>query len=110
MSTSNPTKEKNMISRKTVNALLVSAVAMTIANAAQAQAHDMTPPEGKEKCYGIAKAGKNDCANAANTHTCAASATLDGDPGEFVLVPTGLCEKIVHGSLTPTAAEKPPQK
>ena len=29
------------------------------------------------KCYGIAKAGENDCANAAGTHSCAGNSTAD---------------------------------
>ena len=49
-----------------------------------------------EKCYGIAKAGKNDCKTA--SHSCAGQATRDGDG--FVAVPAGTCSKIVGGSLT----------
>ena len=49
-----------------------------------------------EKCYGVAKAGKNDCKTA--SHSCAGHATKDGDG--FVAVPTGTCSKIVGGSLT----------
>jgi uncharacterized membrane protein len=52
-----------------------------------------------EKCYGVAKAGKNDCA--ANGHSCAAQAKTDGDKSEWIAVPKGTCEKIVGGSLTP---------
>lgn len=50
-----------------------------------------------EKCYGVAKAGENDCHHPA--HSCAGSGTVDGDPAEFVMMPTGLCEKLVNGSL-----------
>jgi uncharacterized membrane protein len=49
-----------------------------------------------EKCYGIAKAGKNDCKTA--SHSCAGQATKDGDG--FVSVPAGTCAKIVGGSTT----------
>lgn len=55
----------------------------------------------KEKCYGVVEAGKNDCANAAGTHSCAGQAKVDGDPGEWVLVPKGLCDKLVGGSTEP---------
>ncbi|HET9844026.1 MAG TPA: DUF2282 domain-containing protein [Gammaproteobacteria bacterium] len=48
-----------------------------------------------EKCYGVAKAGKNDCS--AKGHACAAQAQSDGDPEEWVYVPKGTCEKIVNG-------------
>jgi uncharacterized membrane protein len=55
----------------------------------------------KEKCYGVVKAGKNDCGNATGTHSCAGLAKTDADPNEWVLLPEGSCEKIVGGSLTP---------
>lgn len=49
------------------------------------------------KCYGIAKKGKNDCGTP--THSCAGQAKTDNDPSEWILVPTGTCEK-KGGSLT----------
>jgi len=49
-----------------------------------------------EKCYGIAKAGKNDCASKAAGNSCAGQATKDGQG--FLAVPKGLCEKLVGGS------------
>ncbi len=55
----------------------------------------------KEKCYGVAKAGKNDCANAAGTHSCAGQAKVDNDPGEWLFVPKGLCGKLAGGSTEP---------
>ena len=55
--------------------------------------------EGKEKCYGIAKAGKNDCETA--TSACAGTAKVDGDPTAWVYVPRGTCEKIVGGRRRP---------
>jgi uncharacterized membrane protein len=53
---------------------------------------------GTEHCYGIAKAGKNDCASAA--HSCAGQASKDMSKGEFVAVPVGTCAKIAGGSTT----------
>lgn len=52
-----------------------------------------------EKCYGIAKKGMNDCATA--TASCASSATKDKQKDAFILLPKGLCERIVGGSLKP---------
>ena len=49
-----------------------------------------------EKCGGVAKAGKNDCATA--SHACAGQATADGGK-EWVYVPRGTCEKLVDGSV-----------
>jgi uncharacterized membrane protein len=51
-----------------------------------------------EKCYGVAKAGKNDCAGAA--HTCAGQSKVDSGPKEFIEVPKGTCERLTGGSLT----------
>ncbi len=96
-----------MVSRKTLNTLLAGAVAFAVA--APAAAHELTDPE-KEKCYGVARAGMNDCASANGSHACAASAPVDADPNEWIAVPKGVCEKLVQGSLTggpATAAEKP---
>jgi uncharacterized membrane protein len=45
----------------------------------------------KEKCYGIAKAGQNDCANLAGTHSCAGQSKLSDDVGEWKYVAKGTC-------------------
>jgi uncharacterized membrane protein len=50
-----------------------------------------------EKCYGIAKAGKNDCQTASSA--CAGTAKRDGQKDAWLLVPKGTCEKIVGSSL-----------
>jgi uncharacterized membrane protein len=55
-------------------------------------------PAGMERCYGVARAGHNDCA--AGAHSCAGQATRDNDPASFVVVPTGVCGKLAHGSTT----------
>jgi uncharacterized membrane protein len=52
-----------------------------------------------EKCYGVAKAGKNDCAGGA--HACAGQSSKDKSAKEFISLPKGTCERIVGGSLTP---------
>jgi len=52
--------------------------------------------KGMEKCYGIAKAGQNDCGTA--SHGCAGESKVDGDKEAWLAVPTGLCNKIVGGS------------
>jgi len=53
---------------------------------------------GMEKCFGLVKAGLNDCGNA--KHNCAGEAKMDGDQNEWLLMPTGLCKKIVGGTTT----------
>jgi uncharacterized membrane protein len=56
----------------------------------------------KEKCYGVAKAGQNDCANASGSHSCAGQAKKDMDSGEWKYVAKGTCEQM-KGKLTPPA-------
>src|SRR5262249_30543027 len=57
-----------------------------------------------EKCYGIGKAGKNDCAGAAHSRQ-GQSKGKDGDAREWVKLPKGTCERIVGGSLTAMMAK-----
>jgi uncharacterized membrane protein len=52
-----------------------------------------------EKCYGVAKAGKNDCQTA--TNSCAGHTTMDRDAGAFISVPAGTCDKLAGGSTSP---------
>jgi uncharacterized membrane protein len=47
--------------------------------------------QSKEKCYGIAKAGQNDCANLAGSHSCAGQSTISNDKGEWKYVAKGTC-------------------
>ncbi|CAM3832616.1 MULTISPECIES: DUF2282 domain-containing protein [Vibrio] len=50
----------------------------------------------KEKCYGVSKAGKNDCAT--KSSSCAGTSKEDNQKDAFVVVPKGLCERLVGGS------------
>jgi uncharacterized membrane protein len=52
--------------------------------------------DGMEKCYGVGKAGMNDCKS--GMHDCKGYATKDGDKASFIMVPKGTCVKIVGGS------------
>ena len=87
------------------NPLVQSAVAAILALAAaqHAAAQDAKSPP-KEKCYGIAKAGQNDCGTA--RHSCAGKATRDNVPDEWKYVPKGTCEK-AGGKTTPGGAPAP---
>ena len=51
-----------------------------------------------EKCYGVAKAGKNDCQTASSS--CAGTAKENRQTDAFIAVPKGTCSKIDGGSLT----------
>ena len=46
----------------------------------------------KEKCYGIAKAGKNDCKSTSQTHSCAGQATKDNSADDWKYIAKGTCE------------------
>jgi len=54
-----------------------------------------------EKCYGVVKAGQNDCQTA--THSCAGTSTADNQPDSWLYVPAGSCTKIAGGSDKPKA-------
>ncbi|MES2935079.1 MAG: DUF2282 domain-containing protein [Pseudomonadota bacterium] len=65
-------------------ATLCASTLVTTAHAADAE---------KEKCYGVAKAGKNDCATATGSHSCAGQSKVDNDVNEWKYVAKGTCEK-----------------
>jgi uncharacterized membrane protein len=85
----------------TRNALLRSALAgvlaLVLAPEAGAQAQGQGKAE-KEKCYGIAKAGQNDCGTA--KHTCAGKSTKSNAPDEWKYVAKGTCAQL-GGSTSP---------
>lgn len=83
---------------KSTNTFLALTVSTALGLAAlsatgTAQAAD----DGKEKCYGVVKAGKNDCAG--NGHACAGQAKADGNAKEFIAVPAGTCDRLANGKL-----------
>jgi uncharacterized membrane protein len=83
---------------KTGAATVLGAFALSTIAAAAAVAAPVPMPAGSEKCYGIAKASRNDCA--AGAHSCAGQATKDNDKASFVYLPKGACAKIVGASTT----------
>jgi len=80
--------------------IISAAVGLSASSAAFAEKHNK--PQKMQKCYGVAKAGKNDCGTA--THGCAGQARTNNDPNEWVFMPKGKCEKM-GGSLKPGAAK-----
>lgn len=86
---------------KSINPLILGAVSGVLAlglNLGAAAADT----KNAEKCYGVVKAGKNDCQTA--TSACAGTSAKDGQKDAWVLVPKGTCEKLVNGSLKPGKA------
>jgi uncharacterized membrane protein len=89
----------------TSNKLVHSAVAAILA-LATAQAHAQAQQDAnapKEKCYGIAKAGQNDCGTA--RHSCAGKAAKDNAPDEWKYVPKGTCVKLGGKSTSSGGAD-----
>ncbi|MDF0729557.1 DUF2282 domain-containing protein [Pseudomonas entomophila] len=85
--------------------LATAALALASLAGAAMAAETATPASGAmEKCYGVAMAGKNDCAAGAGT-TCAGTSKKDYDGAAWKNVPAGTCTTIKTpngmGSLTP---------
>ena len=74
---------------------LTIAAALSAALLASAAAQAQTTVE---KCYGVAKAGKNDCQTA--TSSCAGTSKKDAQADAWLSVPKGTCEKISGGRLS----------
>lgn len=96
----------------TVSTIRLSAAAALIAAAslaavpATAASPDKTKAEAKEKCYGVALAGKNDCAAGPGT-SCAGTSTVDYQGNAWKYVAKDTCEDI-GGSLTARAGNAKP--
>ena len=78
-----------MMTKLTIAAAL--SAALLAGAAAQAQST-------VEKCYGVAKAGKNDCQTA--TSPCAGTSKKDAQADAWLSVPKGTCEKTSGGRLS----------
>ena len=95
-----------MESRRLALLSVAGALAGAVAIATAAQAQPKPPGEGQVKCYGIAMAGKNDCANAAATHSCAGQATADYDGGDWKAAKADECPTM-GGMLEPFKGKNP---
>jgi uncharacterized membrane protein len=76
------------MNQHTLIAAAAASLLSTLMVAAPAVAQD------KEKCYGIAAMGQNDCANLAGTHSCAGQSKVENDKGEWKYVAKGSCESM----------------
>jgi uncharacterized membrane protein len=75
------------------NALILAATASLFALSGSTFAADKDHAD-QEKCFGVAKAGQNDCAAASGTHACAGQSKKDNDPGDFKYVAKGTCKSM----------------
>ncbi|MCV2361182.1 MULTISPECIES: BufA1 family periplasmic bufferin-type metallophore [Roseateles] len=72
-----------------VSSAVAAALAMGLVGQVAAQ-----DKGAKEKCFGIAKAGENDCANLSGTHSCAGQSKVDKGVDEWKFVPKGSCKSM----------------
>lgn len=80
------------------HALLATAFAtVCLANLGTAQAADME----MDKCFGVTKAGQNDCASANGSHSCAGQSKKDKDANDWKYVAKGTCEKMGGKMMAP---------
>ncbi|PCJ49405.1 MAG: hypothetical protein COA74_05975 [Gammaproteobacteria bacterium] len=79
--------------------LIGSAIATALTFAAATSSVTLAGSKKMEKCYGVAKAGHNDCKAGAGT-SCAGTSTSDSQGNAWLYVTKGTCEKLVGGSLT----------
>ncbi len=75
--------------RLIASSALASVLAMGMLSGAHA-----ADDKGKEKCFGIAKAGQNDCANASGTHSCAGQSKAEMGADEWKYVAKGTCQQM----------------
>jgi len=85
-----------MNKKSVANSAIVSVLAIGLAATTQ---NALAAKKDMEKCYGIVKAGQNDCQT--SNSACAGTAEVDNKPTAYILLPKGTCEKIVGGNLKP---------
>lgn len=71
---------------------MITAAATSLMSLALLSSPVMAQNAAKEKCFGIAKAGQNDCANLSGSHSCAGQSKVDNDKGEWKYVAAGTCK------------------
>lgn len=92
-----------MNQRLIASSALASVLALGLLSGAQA-----ADEKSKEKCYGIAKAGQNDCGNLTGSHSCAGQSKTDNAPEEWKYVEKGTCAKL--GGKSAEEAKKTAKK
>ena len=71
---------------------MITTAAASLMSLAMLTSPAMAQDAAKEKCFGIAKAGQNDCANLSGSHSCAGQSKVDNDKGEWKYVAAGTCK------------------
>jgi uncharacterized membrane protein len=76
---------------------IAAAIALPIVAAHAANPVPAVQPPKSEKCFGIVKAGHNDCQTMSNS--CAGTAKADNQKDSWVYLPIGVCAKLSNASL-----------
>jgi uncharacterized membrane protein len=87
-----------------MNQRLIASTALASVLALGLAGHAAAQDKAKEKCYGIAKAGQNDCANLSGSHSCAGQSKTDKSPDEWKYVAKGTCKDM--GGMSADDAKK----
>ncbi|WP_206997420.1 BufA1 family periplasmic bufferin-type metallophore [Trinickia mobilis] len=77
---------------KSVSRHALFAAALAAATSAAPLAAHAGDANAQVQCYGVAKAGQNDCGT--DAHSCAGQSTKSNDPADFKTMPRGTCEKL----------------
>lgn len=90
-----------MTRHRPTSSATIAALALLLAAPARAQEphHPEKPTYDYEKCYGVARAARNDCFTASSS--CGSTATVDAQPDAWIYLPAGTCDKIAGGSRVP---------
>ena len=96
--------------KNTMRLTLIGSLASLVAGAAFAADKPVAGAD-KEKCFGVAMAGKNDCKAGAGT-TCAGTSKVDYQGNSFKLVPKGTCTTMMlpgdrKGALAEIERDRP---
>ena len=89
---------------------MIAAAATSLMSLALLSSPAFAQTAAKEKCFGIAKAGQNDCASVNGVHSCAGQAKVDNDKGEWKYVATGTCKQMGGLSMDQVKMDKMDKK
>jgi len=89
---------RDLLLRSAIAGVFVAGVALGSGALAQDK-------KDQEKCWGVAKAGQNDCGSNKTAHSCAGQSKKNYDPNDFKVVKTGTCVQM-GGSLKQGEAGK----
>lgn len=85
---------------------MIAATAAAVLSLSTVAAHAAQAAQEREKCFGVAKAGQNDCASVSGVHSCAGQSKIDMDKQEWKYVAKGTCKELKGLSIEEAKALK----